>query len=472
MATSPFVVNRFAGLNTLVDPEEIGPEAAVSLLNVDTDLRGILRTRDGYSNFTSGAGANAYKSLYFHPGGQLIGARAGAAETYEAFNSAGGVLDTEVAFGIGNGGKTGFASIGTPSSSTTFIVSPNAILTWDGSAFAVGAFTGAGVSPTTSRIAAWKERLAHVTAAGTVWFSDAGAPTVFSANNFEQPDAGDGESQVALVAYADVLVLFRNTKMFVFDGIDTDNDGNPIFVFRRQLFGNIGSFLSYTVTPEGIYVLTTKGLYRTQGGPLVLLSEQPRGIFSTLLSRAIPTDYDLLPATALQNRLFFACPASGSSSLDRTLVFDITTNDWLLWDIAAQSMTTSRYSAAGSLVSFGVPSKHIAQLDSSVTADAGTAIAWNYTSGIYDLSGENRVTVTLESALWGTGTVTLQVANDHGAVDTGSALTLGASPAVAQTWQQVDREGVFWQHKLSGAASGRVNRLAHYVSFTKPSGVG
>ena len=473
MATSPFVVNRFGGLNTLVDPEEIGPEAAVSLLNVDTDLRGILRTRDGYSNFTSGAGANAYKSLYFHPGGQLIGGRAGATETYEAFSSAGSVIDTETVFGSGNGGHVRFASIGTPSTSTTFIVSTNGILTWDGSAFAAGSFSGAGTAPTsTSPIAAWKERLAHVITAGTVWFSDAGTPTVFSANNFVSPDPGDGESQVALVAYADVLILIRNTKMFVFDGIDTDVDGQPTFVYRRQLFGNIGSFLAYTVNPEGVYILTTKGLYRTQGGPLALISEQPRGIFSDLLSRTIPTDYDLLPATALQNRLYFACPASGSSTLDRTLVFDISTGDWLVWDIAAQSMTTSRYSAAGSLVTFGVPSKHIAQLDSSVTTDAGTAISWNYTSGIYDLSQDNRVSVTLESALWGTGPVTLQVANNHGSVDTGSALTLGTSPAVAQTWQQIDREGVFWQHKLSGTASGRVNRLVHYVSFVKPAGIG
>lgn len=478
MATSPFVVNHFAGLNVLVDPEEVGPEAAVSLLNVDTDLRGVLRTRDGYSNFTSGAGANAYKSLYFHPGGQLLGVRAGATETTEAFNSSGGVASSSAAFAGGNGGKVRFASIGTPAASTTYIASSaGSVLTWDGSAFATPVFTGGSLySPTSANalLAAWKERLvsASLTGNSVVAFSDPGAPTVFSTNNFVQPDPGDGETTVALCGFADLLFLFRQTKMFVFDGIDTDGDGEPVFVYHRQVFGNIGSFLGYAVAQEGVYVLTTKGLYRTQGGPLTLLSEQPRGIFGSLLSRTIPTDYDLLPATALQNRLYFGAPALGSSSLDRTLVFDLTTGDWLIWDIAAQSMTTSRYTAAGSLVTFGVPSKHIAQLDASATADAGTAIAWNYTSGIYDLSADNRVSVTLESALWGTGTVTMQIANDHGAVDTGSALTLGTSPATAQAWQQIDREGVFWQHKLSGAASGRVNRVIHYVSFVKPAGVG
>lgn len=478
MPTSPFVVNRFGTLNVLADPEEIGPESAVSLLNVDNDQPGILRTRDGYVNFTSGAGANAYKSLYYHPGGHLIGVRAGVAETTEVFNSAGAVVTSSAAFGAGNGGKSRFATIGTPSGATTFIASAaTGVLTWDGASLAAGGFTGGSSYAPTSLsgvlLAAWKERLVSISPSiGITAFSDPGAPTVFSTNNFVQSDPGDGETTVAVCSYGDLLLEFRQTKMFVFYGISTDSDGEPVFNFRRELFGNIGSFLAYTVAPDGVYVLTTKGLYRTQGGPLGLVSEQPRGLFGGLLSRTIPTDYDLLPATALQNRLFFGCPASGSSTLDRTLVFDIATGGWLLWDIAAQSMTTARFTAAGSLVTFGVPSKHIAQLDSSVTTDAGTAISWNYTSGIYDLSGENRVSITLESALWGTGTATLQVANDHGSVDTGSALTLGTSPAVTQAWQQIDREGVFWQHKVSGSGPARVNRMIHYISAVKPAGVG
>lgn len=472
--TTPFVVNKFGTLNVLADPEEVGPEMAVSLLNVDNDQPGVLRTRDGYSNFTTGAGANAYRSVYYHPGGHLIGARAGGAnETLEAFDSTGAVVATQATALPGTGGKIRFASIGTAAQTLTFIqssITAPTLYTWDGSAFATPAITGLPVS--LGQLAAWKERLVAALVSGAVQFSDAGTPTTFALDNTVTPDPGDGETQVAAFAVGDLLLVFRQTKFFVFTGISTDSDGGAIFNYRREVCGNIGSFLAYAVAPEGAYILTTKGLYFTQGGPLALISDQPRGLFGGLLSRTIPTDYDLLPASALQNRLFFACPASGSSSLDRTLVYDIATSGWLLWDIAAQSMTTSRFSVAGSLLTFGVPSKHIARLDSSVTADAGTAIAWNYTSGLYDVSTQNRAAVTLESALWGTGTVTLQVANDHGSVDTGSALTLGTSPAVAQTWQQIDREGVFWQHKLSGTASGKVNRLTHYVSFVKPAGIG
>jgi hypothetical protein len=319
-------------------------------------------------------------------------------------------------------------------------------------------------------LAAWKERLVHELA-GSVWFSNAGDSTTFPTNNFVIPDAGDAETSFALLTWGDYLVPIRQTKMFVFYGVSVDSTGNPVFNYRREIFGDLGSMQSVAVAPDGIYLLTTKGLYKTVGGPMVQVSEQPRGIFGNLLSRTSPSGWPRLPSVAFQNRLYFAASSSGSN-FDRTLVFDVVTGDWLLWDIAAQSLATSRFTGAGSFVVFGVPSKHIGKLDSSVTTDAGSSISWNYTSGLYDLSGNNRIATTRESSMWGVGTVTLQVANDHGSLDTGSSVTLGSSPAVAQGWQQIDREGVFWQHKLSGAAWGQVNRLEHYVSFVRGSDQG
>lgn len=477
MATSPFIINRFGGLNVIVDPQEVGPEAAVSLLNVDTDSRGTLRTRDGYSNHTSSAAAHPYRSLSYAPSGHLLGVRSnggGSAARMEAIDSAGAITDTEVGTNplSSTPGKARFASIGSISNTFTHIVSPDFNVTWNGTSFAAASYSGGGSTPTgTSRIAAWKERLASVTGS-QVNFSNAGDSLVFGANDFVVPDPGDGETTSAFVTWGDLLFLVRQTKMFVFYGVATDGDGEPIFNYRREVFGDLGSFQACVGAQDGLYVLTTKGLYKTAGGPMVLVSEQPRGLFSSLLNRSIPSDYSELPAAAFQQRLYFACPASGSSALDRTLVFDQVTNDWLLWDVAALSLAIGRYFTGGSLIAFGLASGHMAKLDPAVATDAGSAIAWNYFSGIYDLSKENRVAVTLESAMWGTGTVTLQVANDHGSVDTGSALTLGTSPAVAQTWQQVDREGTFWQHKLSGTAAATVNRFAHYVSFVKPTGVG
>lgn len=474
--TSPFTISRFGGLNTIADPQEVGAEAAVSLLNVDTDLRGGIRARDGYSNHTSGAAANPYRSLFFSPSGHLIGVRAGSGEdVMEAIASDGSVADSEASGAPGGfPALTSFANVGTPTDTFTYIAAAGfpAVKTWNGTAFANASFSGAGVTPAgASKLASWKERLVHELV-GQVNFSDAGDSTSFGANNFVFPDPGDGETSTGFLTWGDLLFLFRQTKMYVFYGVATDGDGQPIFNYRREVYGDLGSLMGRVVAPDGIYTLTTKGLYRTTGGPMVLVSEQPRGMFSSLLAKTIPSGYSLLPSGALQNRVYFSACAAGGSTLNRTLVFDTVTNDWLLWDIAAQSLSTSRYTGAGSFLVFGVTSGHIAKLDPTVTADAGSAIAWNYTSGLYDLGEPARVKVTLESTLWGTGTVTLQVANDHGSVDTGSAITLGTSPAVAQGWQQIDREGTLWQHRLSGASAGAVHRLSHLVSSVKPVGVG
>lgn len=472
MASQPFVVNHFGGLNVIADPEEVGPEAAVSLLNVDTDVRGTLRTRDGYSNHTVSAAANAYRSLYFAPSGHLLGVRLGSSvDTVDAIDSGGTVVASANSSNPGGfSGKMGFASLGNLSNAFTYIIGSGMAQTWNGSAFAAAVFTGAG--PTgTPNLAVWKERLAFENG-GTVTFSDAGDASTYTTNNFVIPDPLDGQTATAFTPWSEYLFYVRNTKMFVWYGVDTDPSGQPIFQYRRQVFGDIGSYQGHVSASDGFYYLTTKGLYKSVGGQLALVSDQPRGIFGTILSRSIPSGYDRLPASAFQSRLYFAAASQGSSTLDRVLAFDTGTGDWLVWDIAAQSLAVSRFAGAGSALNFGLPSKHVGKLDATVTTDAGAAIAWNYTSGLYDMGEPARVKITRESTLWGSGTVTLQVANDHGAMDTGSAVTLGAAPAVVQGWQQIDREGTLWQHKLSGTSSGAVNRLAHYVSFIKPPGVG
>jgi hypothetical protein len=156
-----------------------------------------------------------------------------------------------------------------------------------------------------------------------------------------------------------------------------------------------------------------------------------------------------------------------------TLVYDTVQQTWTVWLLAATAVFSIPASSTHAGLQFGENStKKIWKMDSTVATDNGVAVSWSYTSGAYDLSGKNLIATTRESVLWGTGTVTLQVANNHGSVDAGSSLTLGSSPAVAEGWQQIDREGVWWQHKLSGSGAATINRLVHYVSFVRGSDEG
>jgi hypothetical protein len=96
---------------------------------------------------------------------------------------------------------------------------------------------------------------------------------------------------------------------------------------------------------------------------------------------------------------------------------------------------------------------------------------------MYSPAGDrSRVAISLESQLIGSGTTTLKVAttggasSSSGALDTGSAVTLGTAPAIAEGWQQIDREGALWQHQVSGSGVAVVAGLTHFLSFVKPSG--
>lgn len=479
MTLTPLTIERFGGLNLLADEFEVGTAGAVSTLNMDLDVRGALRVRDGYTNHTTGAGGTAYRAMYFAEPSTLLAIRGSLATncTIDALDSSGAVAAT-VTDHIGVPSLASFASIGTPLATTTYIACSGFtnVKTWSGSAFANAAFTGAGTVPTNGDLlAAWQERLVAAASAvnAKVRFSNAGDATVFGADDV-YPDPGDGEVNRALVAFGPYLILFRDTKLFSFRSISTDNDGGAFFNYDRYVHGQIGTFIGYAVATDAIYVLTDTGLYRTIGGPLELVSEMPRAIFNGTLA-LIPissTDYFYAPGAAFNRRLFFALPATGSSTLDRTLVYDQLANEWLTWDVAAQSFAVTTYSGSTPKLMFGVPSKHIAKLDTTATTDAGVAIAWSHKSGKYPLSDPGRVAVTQESSLVGTGTVTLRLDSDLYSNQAASAI-LGTAPTPAEGFPSpVDQEGRWLQYTLSGTGPASVSELKHFISFVKPAGIG
>jgi hypothetical protein len=484
--TQPFTVDSFGGLDVISSPFKVGASGAVEMLNVDLDVRGMLRARDGYANHTSGAAANTYRALYFAEPNTLLGIRGGLAINcvIEAITSAGAVA-TSTTGSAGVPSLSGFASIGTPSSTTTYIACSGFgadVKTWDGSAFATASFTGSGTKPTTTDLlAAWDNRLVATdisALSAKVKFSNKGDATVFDTDDFEIPDAGDGLQNRALVAFGTYLLLFRDTKMFSFYDVSVDTDGGAVFNYNRFSHGNIGSWLGYAVANDAVYVLTTKGLYGTTGSaPLALVSEMPSAIFPDVLA-PIPsasTDYAYAPGAAIDRRLFFAVPANGSSTLNRTLVYDQVTQSWLIWNIAAQSFAVTTYSVdAGDRLMFGLPSFHIGTL-ADVTTDAGTAITWSYKSGKYPVTSDpGRVAVTSDTSLLGAtvngGAISLSL-NTSAFTAIGGTVSPGFSPAELEAWLGKDQEGKWYQHVLSATESGRVSRVTHWVSSVKPAGV-
>lgn len=494
MPYTPVVIDGFRGLDVVGDPLNIQPEFAQSLLNADIDVRGAVRARDGYSNFTTSAAAFKYQSLYFAPRspfGHLIGARANATptETLDAIDSTGAVVATRASTGAGATfqGTVYFATVGNATTTYTYIAESSFIAaqTWDGTTFADAVFTGTGTGPASnSRLAAWQQRLAYESASGAIVFSNNGDSTIFTLNDSASPEPGSGETTTAFVTWGDLLLYIRRTRMYVFTGVSIKGDGTAQFNFRTVVFGALGDFLSCVVAPDAVYYLTSKGLYKTTGGPMVLVSEQPRGIFGIsgaplFWAGGFPAGgYNTLPGAVLQNRLYFAASSAGTS-MDRMLVYDLSTGDWLLHDIAAQCLAVSRYAVVANVLVFGVPSTRIAKLDPTVSTDAGTAITWNWTSGYSDIGGYFRQAriksgerkAIREVDIVGTGTVTHQMLTVNGrpgdVTDPGGAVTLGTPPNPARGKRRRNVRGTWIAHKLSGTAPAVVSQLTYWLTGTE-----
>lgn len=469
MPAEPFIVDRFGGLDVYNDPQEVGAASATDMLNVDIDVRGRVRNRDGSTALTSAAASAHLLGMNY--------SNAGGAEHIVAwvFNvitpyslSTGTAAATQAGAPDSN---NSFARFGNSSNSRLYVAANVAttIYRWSGTAWASVTVPNtpnlAAVTPNDNRLA-----LASNTAS-TVYFSAVNDPETYDSTDFVNLWAGDGEGIMALTRWRDKLFAFKQTKFAVFTGTSVDSDGGAIFNYYGVDAGRGVSAIGAAVaSEEGVYFADATGIYLTTG-------DTPRYISRALEPYLRTGAYGSLPAISTASgvilvyhdrRLYVTYPTSPYP----TLVYDPALDAWLVWKLGAGSMASVPQSSAFRGVYFGeTASKKIAKVDSTVATDQSVAVSWSYTSGAYDISGKNLVAITRESALWGTGTATLQVANNHGSVDTGSALTLGASPAIAQTWQQIDREGTYWQHKLSGSVAATVNRLAHYVSFVKPPGI-
>lgn len=526
MATSPFVVDRFGGVDLLNDPQEVGPNTAVDLLNVDIDRRGRLRTRDGYAKFTASAGPNPYTQLFAYP-------TVGASNTLlavipddrtQAIDSTGTVTASQTANPFSSPNPVVCALVGQPGTAAANekilaylgngLDSP---LKWDGAAWTVPTITFNDQSTTPATVTTVQafpkgapylyprsNRLvstcfdsgshtqgpkASASSPSHVYFSNAptlavpNAVETWNSNDFVILTPGDGQRIHGCAAFQNDLYVFKESRFFVFTGEDTDVDGNPIFNYRTVDVGvgmsgyNAGTEAAQTVCggSDGVYFLNELGVWRTQGGPPVRVSRALDPFFDGTATTSIKQSaLRECQMTWHRERLYVSVRTSASSTNDRLLVFDPALDAWLIHNVPCAGLASFRTTQSTTpelFFSYATGTNDIGQHGSTRTTDAGTAIAWSWTSGAYDMNEPGRVKVTLESRAWGSGTVTVQVANDHGSLDTGSALTLGTAPAILDAWQQIDREGTLWQHKLSGSGQAVVNRFAHYLSFIKPSGV-
>lgn len=430
------------GLNLAAKPDAVSPAECIDALDVTFTDRGAIEQRAGSAALTSSALTNRVDSLesFYTSSGtkQLL---AGCGTRLEALSTSGTVVAS--ATGL-SGGPWDFCRFGTPNSETAYAGNgTDTIRKWSGAAWSAPTATVNGeaakampkarylaVLPAGNRLVA----TGYSTTTGGpngatsspshVWFSEEGNPeawktagTETNPNNSEQLTPGDGEAIQGAIAWGEFVFVFKETRFFVFYGVSTDGQGNPVFNYRTVDTG-VGCAAPRTICADasGVYFMGRNGVYRTTGQAPQLLSQRIEPIWSgeaspfytggTLAHGSITN----CAATIHGGRLYLSYPTSEANS--RTLVYDPEQQWWSLYSFPAAALASFRIGSAPELV-FGYSSgeNKVARHSSSFTNDAGSAISTYWRSGWFDLGSPDVKTIR-SSKLWGTGEVGMGLDHD------------------------------------------------------------
>jgi hypothetical protein len=487
LSYSPVAVEQFTGLNLVDDPGTVGWGGAIDLLNVDFDTTGRVRSRDGSAEFRSVAAADYYDHIApTNIGGtsRIVGFRN---TTVEVLSGSGVVVASQavtVSPGAGD-----FVDFGTPTTSYGFFANGvDALKRFDGSAWASPAFTGTSPTGHSVAVTPWDNRLVNggfTANPSRVIFSDAGDPLTFGANNYIDLHPGDGGTIYKIIAWRDLLFVFKDTgRFFVFYGTSTDSTGNPIFNYRTVETGlPYGTYRAAVAAPDGVYFVSRTGVYKTTGGPPVevsgalrplFLSETLTAGFSTL-GGSVVNLFDLSARMAVSSTKLFVSTRF-SPNTPCLFVYDFAADAWSIWNIpTAGGWAVTVDSGEGALFwanSTGSGStKQINKFPvvTPATTDNGSNITSRYRSGFTDLGSSDKKVIR-EWRLTGSGSPTFKTSYDFGSLETGSAIALGTSPAIAENRRRFAVKGRQFSWQISGTSPWSVNNLVAHVQAKKLPG--
>jgi hypothetical protein len=476
LALTPYLIERFGGLNAADDPYEVGAGAATNCLNVDFDQSGSFRSRDGSGaiksvTVTSADGFTAFETA---AGTKqfIVGYTNGATKKYEAYSAAGGAVVAS-ATPTSSAARISAARIGTPAAERLYIANgTDTLWRWTGAAFTQPA--GLPVAwfltllPTSNRL------VAMITAGNsTVQFSAAGDPETWPATNTLDLTPGDGDAITGGATWQNLTLVFKQRRFFVFGGEGIDGDGEPVFNYRTV--EGFGALVPPVTGAEGVYFFDGRSIWLTDGGVPRRVSRKVDPVIANIRSAgSYNVDQTRLTSATLSysaGRLYVGLYSNGSAF---SLVFDPKVDAWTIYSSPLRYAADLRATSSDQISVYWLGNTGVVSTyaPGDIT-DEGVAFNWNYTSGHYDLGYPGRTKVIQESKVWGTqgpssAGCTLRMVADA-TTDFGSTLTL---PAAGGAWQQIDREGDLFQHFFEGTiGSVRVSRLTHYVSFVKPAGI-
>jgi hypothetical protein len=269
----------------------------------------------------------------------------------------------------------------------------------------------------------------------TVRFSSATNPLAWDGYEYVDLTPGDGEEIMGMVTWGSYVFVFKKTRFFVFYGTSLGGNslGVPNFDFRTIDAGvGLAAPQSLCVAPDGVYFLSEKGIYRTDGGPPQLVSSLLDPLFTgdlPLLYGGNAVNYGAISKarmTFYRQQIFVALPTGSSSDNNTLLVFDPRFGWWSIWNIPCAALSPIQLSTIGGSLVFAraTGNQIFGRLLASATTDAGAAFTARVKYGFLDYGSSVDKTIR-ESQVWGLGKFRYAIARNLEGARNAATVDLG-----------------------------------------------
>ena len=498
MAYQSFPYQGFGrGLNLRDKPDAVDPAECIDAMNVGFSERGAIVTRGGYTQRLGSTilGLGSFSTT----GGskRLLTTVSSQLRAYDTSGGSHGASNTLTA----PTEPFSFARYGTPSSERVYCSNGTDVRYYDGTTFTNPNLSSVVVPKgryltvqatdnrlvSTGFVGATDGPAAANTNPSYVWFSNAGDPTTWDANDYVQLTPGDGEKVTGAVAWRELVFVFKETKFFVFYGNSVAADGSPVFNYR-PVEGGVGlvSPFGIATTRNGVYFVGPDGLYRTTGSSAEKVSDAVgplwSGDISDYYTGGTITTISQCRLTALDDVVYMAFPSTGGQ---RVLVHDTDAGWFSLYNLPAKWV----HAFNGSLW-FG--DTKLLEHRRTDPNDGGTdkPIKAKWRSGWLDF-GNPDMKVVRASKMWGSGEVFVGMATDFEQRDGGLVQVTFTQPGTEPEWNTAAWNTSYWAEPrgldvaqrrkaargttfsmlVEGTAAWALHRATHQVRQVRQPGV-
>lgn len=366
-------VATFGSLNTTDDPLLLAEDESPDALNYVYDTVNAIETRAGYTKVLTTTLANPIQGITeFYKSDQTKQLVYGSGTSLYRYDNAGG--------SVALSGTPATFTANQPWSFDVYMDSvyggngSEPLVSYNGTSYSV---VNSAINPALVKI--HKNRVFVVKKnSSTLYFSDAGNPSSFPANNFIQINTNDGQNIRAIEVLQDSLVIFKDDSIFVLTG-EPLGAGNTTTIGNlqlRQANSDVGCTAGRTVQRVGsvLFFMHKSGLYVFQNYASQLISQKLNKTFKQDMNPSF-LDQCWAVYSPFEKKYLLGYPSTVSTTCDRIIVYDMLTKNFSMWDNMPGAC--------------GVNYRFSGIVDRVVMGDPNKGIIYQLFQGGYDIAGDN-----------------------------------------------------------------------------------